>query len=207
MKGLLLKDFYMMRAYCKSYLLILVVFLAASFVGGNLFFTYYPCVLCGMIPVNLLAYDERSRFTQYSAALPVSRAQMVSEKYLIGLIAQAAVLTVTGIVQGIRMSVNGGFVLSEFTLLMLSLLLVSLVIPSVPLPFIFRHGVEKGRMAYYVMIGLVCGCAVLFSEAFSGKLRINITSGIIFALLIALGICMYIASWRLSVKLYKKREL
>ena len=38
MKGLLLKDLYMLRAYCKSFVLILVVFLVASFFGGKYVF-------------------------------------------------------------------------------------------------------------------------------------------------------------------------
>ena len=81
MKGLLLKDLYMMRKYCRSYLLIAVVFIALSFASNqNLFFVFYPCLLCGMIPVNLLGYDERSRWLQYSGTMPYTRAQIVSCK-------------------------------------------------------------------------------------------------------------------------------
>ena len=90
MKGLLLKDLYMMKSYCRSYLLIAVVFTAVSLIGkDNMFFMFYPCLLCGMIPVNLLAYDERSRFIRYGDTLPYKRAQIVSAKYLIGLLSQA----------------------------------------------------------------------------------------------------------------------
>lgn len=207
MKGLLLKDFYMLKAYCKSYLLMLIIFLAASFFGQNTFFIYYPCLMCGMIPVNLLAYDERSRFMQYSASLPVSRAQAVSEKYLIGLIILIPVLVITGIVQGIRMSVNGTFAAEEFTVMMLSLLLVAMLASSIPLPLIFKHGVEKGRIAYYLMIGFVCGSAVLFSEYLKSDRLNSIPSALIFALLSVLGIGIYFLSWYLSIVFYKKREL
>ena len=83
MKGLLLKDLYMVVKYCKAYLLIAVVFLAVSLMGSdNLFFIFYPCLLCGMIPVNLLAYDERSRWPQYCGTLPYTKGQIVSGKYL-----------------------------------------------------------------------------------------------------------------------------
>ena len=65
MKGLILKDIYMMMKYCRAYLLIIIVFTAVSFVdNGNLFLVFYPTILCGMIPVNLLSYDERSRWLQ-----------------------------------------------------------------------------------------------------------------------------------------------
>ena len=207
MKGLLLKDLYMMRAYCKSYLLIVAVFLAASFVGGNVFFIYYPCLLGGMIPVSLLAYDERSRFIQYSASLPVSRAELVSEKYLIGLLSQIAALLLTGLVQGIRMGVNGTFSAGGFAVTLLSLLLVSLLASAIPLPLIFKNGVEKGRLAYYVMIGIVCGAGILFSEAFGGRWPIDAHAGVLLALLTVVGIGLYVLSWYLSVVFYKKREL
>ena len=58
MKGLLLKDLYMTMKYCRTYLLIAVVFIAVSFGGGDsLIFIFYPCLFCGMIPVSLLGYD------------------------------------------------------------------------------------------------------------------------------------------------------
>lgn len=64
----------MLKHYGKSYLLVTVVFLTVSLVGnGNMFFVFYPCLLCGMIPVNMLSYDERSGFLRYSAALPIPR--------------------------------------------------------------------------------------------------------------------------------------
>ena len=207
MKGLLLKDLYMIKAYCKSYVLMTVVFMAASFFGGNTFFIYYPCLLCGMIPVNLLAYDEQSRFMQYSVSLPVSRAQFVSEKYLVGLVSQIAVLFATGLVQGIRMRVNGIFALDEFAVIMLSLTLVSMLASAIPMPLVFRNGVEKGRLAYYVMIGIVCGSGVLFSKIFSNHLLNDLPAGIIFTALMILGIVAYVLSWYLSIVFYKKREL
>ena len=62
MKGLILKDLYMMKHYCKSYLIIAIVFLIVSLSDtvANMFFLFYPCMLCGIIPINLLGYDERS---------------------------------------------------------------------------------------------------------------------------------------------------
>ena len=98
MKGLILKDLYMAVKYCRAYALIAIVFLGFSVVNGdNMFFLFYPCLLCGMIPVNLLAYDERSKWLLYSAALPYSKTQLVTAKYLIGLMAQLVVLFATGV--------------------------------------------------------------------------------------------------------------
>ena len=208
MKGLLLKDLYMMKKYCKSYLLITVVFIAISFVSSeNLFFTFYPCLLCGMIPVNLLGYDERSRWLQYSETMPYTKGQIVSGKYLIGLGTQIAVLLITGIAQAIRMSVSGAFVLLEYFVLMILLLIMSLLASSITLPFMFKLGVEKGRMAYYIMIGIVCAGSIISSNLLSGGIQAEIKLNGILSIICLVGIGIYALSWYLSIAFYKKREI
>lgn len=208
MKGLLLKDWYMMKAYCRAYLLIAIMFIGLSIVNDdNLFFVFYPCLLCGMIPVNLLGYDERSRWIQYSGTLPYTKEQIVAAKYLTGLLSQAAMMAATGIVQGMKMAVSGDFVWNDFAVLMLLMLTVSTFASSIPLPFIFKLGVEKGRIAYYVMIGFVCCMSIMASKIFSSQMQIEIQANLVFVILALVGIGVYILSWYLSVIFYKKREL
>lgn len=208
MKGLLLKDWYMMKMYCKSYHFIAVVFVALSLVSnGNMFFVFYPCLLCGMIPVNLLGYDERSRWMQYSGTMPYTKAQIVSGKYLIGLLAQLTILLVMGVAQAVKMMIADDFVLGEFAVLMLLMLIVSTLISSIPLPFVFKLGVEKGRTAYYVMIGFICGASVLASSLFRGCFGTDIKPNLVLAILAVVGIGIYIFSWYMSIVFYKKREI
>ena len=208
MKGLLLKDLYMMKKYCRSYLLITIVFIAVSFASSeNLFFVFYPCLLCGMIPVNLLGYDERSRWLQYSETMPYTKAQIVSGKYLIGLGTQVAVLLFTGIAQSIRMSINGTFVLGEYLVLMMLLLIMSLLASSITLPFMFKLGVEKGRMGYYIMIGIVCAGSIIASNLLSDAFRIQIELNGILPIICLVGIVIYALSWYISIVFYKKREI
>lgn len=207
MKGLLIKDFYMMKKYCRAYLLIAVVFIAVSFFAEeDLFMTFYPCLLCGMIPVNLLAYDERSRWMEFSGTLPYTKAQIVSGKYLIGLMTQAALLVVTGVAQGIRMAMAGSFALRDFAVLMLLMLCVSTIASSITMPFVFKLGVEKGRIAYYVMVGAVCGGSVVASSVFRGQMQseMQVNAPLTVVALVCIGI--YALSWYLSVVLYQKRE-
>ena len=208
MKGLLLKDWYMVKKYCRAYLLIAIVFIAISFFSNdNMFFVFYPCLLCGMIPVNLLAYDERSHWMQYSGTLPYTKTQIVSGKYLIGLLAQLTVLAATGIAHGVKMYAAGNFVLGDFAVLMLLMLIVSTLSSSICLPFVFKLGVEKGRTAYYVMVGFVCGASVLASGILRGQLMGEIQPNLILGLLAIVGISVYILSWYLSVVFFKKREI
>ena len=208
MKGLLLKDLYMMRKYCRSYLLIAVVFIALSFASNqNLFFVFYPCLLCGMIPVNLLGYDERSRWLQYSGTMPYTRAQIVSCKYLIGLGVQVTMLLVTGIAQAIRMSIDGTFRFDEYIMLMMMLLIMASITSSITLPLVFKLGVEKGRIANYIVLGIVCAGSVIASGLFIKDMQTQIKLNGVLPIICFVGVGIYVLSWYLSIVFYQKREI
>ena len=160
-----------------------------------------------MIPVNLLAYDERSRWMQYSGTLPYTKAQIVCGKYLIGLLTQLTVLIATGFAQTVKMIIARNFVPGDFAVLMLLMLIVSTLTSSICLPFVFKLGVEKGRTAYYIMIGFVCGASVLASSILRGQLVSEIQPNLILALVAVVGIGIYILSWYLSIVFFKKREI
>ena len=208
MKGLLLKDWYMMKKYCRYYLFVSIGFIIISMISnGNIFFIFYPCLLCGMIPVNFLGYDERSRWTEYVGALPYTKTQIVSAKYLIGLFAQIAILIVIFITQGIKMGIDGTFILKEFLILMMLLLIMASIASSLTLPFMFKYGVEKGRIAYYVMIGVVCAGSIVSTMIFKKGLQNTIQLNAILPIACLVGIGIYVLSWYLSVIFYKKKEI
>jgi len=209
MKGLLLKDFYMMRKYCRSYLFMAAIFAVVTFFSSdNLFFVFYPCMLCGIIPVNLIAYDEQSRFNLYSGTLPYTKAQIVSGKYLIGLLVQGAMVIIMGAVQAIKMIVNGNFYATEFLVIMLAMFCVSVVVATISMPFMFKLGVEKGRMAYLFTIGVMFAASFVFSSILED---VEIQSQIelnTFLFFLCIGCaCLYALSWYLSIVFYNKREI
>ena len=207
MKGLLLKDWYMMKKYCRYYLFVSIGFIILSMMSsGNMFFIFYPCLLAGMIPVNLLGYDERSRWTEYLGTLPYTKTQIVSAKYLIGLFTQIAILIVICITQGVKMGIDGTFVLKEFLVLMMLLLIMASGASSLTLPFVFKYGVEKGRGAYYVMIGVVCAGSIIATTIFKEGLQNEIQLNAVLPIACIVGVAIYVVSWCLSIMFYKKRE-
>lgn len=208
MKGLLLKDFYMITKYCKAYLLIVVVFIAISLASNdNLLFFFYPCLLAELIPPTLLSYDEQSNWNKYVGTLPYSKAQIVSGKYLIGLLAQIFIFILSGIIQIIKMSKNGNFVFNDYLVYMMMLLISSCVTSSICLPFMFKFGVEKGRLIYYIMMGLMFASSAVASKIIGSNLQAKMFSNSILPILCTAGIAIYIFSWYLSIVLYKSREI
>ena len=207
MKGLLYKELYLSIGYCRALLVIVAVFLAVSFLGeNNLFFLLYPTMIAGIIPVSLAAYDERDRWKQYSGTLPYTRAQLVSAKYLIGLLFTAAALVVSFTAATVRLAVWQDFGWEDLWTVGAALCTLGLIGPALILPFVFRYGAEKGRIAFYVLVGAGTMAGVLLTGA---GFRLPFAEE---GIGVPLGICLlaiagYSLSWRISVSVYQKQEL
>ena len=211
MKGLLLKDFYQVIRYCRSYLLICLVFLGLSLFApdSNAFFTVYPCLLASMIPVTLISYDTASRWEVMSLTLPYSRFQLVTAKYLVGLLCEMAVLLLTVLCQGLNMAAAGVFSATELGELGATLFTISLLLPALMLPLIFKLGVEKGRTLYLAGIGVlmaVCGIGYAQIAETGNPFHISISPIAPAVALPFLSIILYVISWRLSIRFYEKRD-
>lgn len=204
MKALLLKDFYMALKYCRSYLFIIVAFLAMAFLEDEYtpVFLLYPCMLSVLLPVTLLSYDEQSKWNVYCGTLPYTKTQIVSAKYLIGTFTQLIMLVLTAVTMALKMSITGNFD-TPFNLEVIVMLMVLSCIPSsFILPFMFKFGVTRGRFAYFVMI-----CLFSAGAGFMNGLRLEIIFNIPLLPIFIAAVGIYALSWRLSVLFYKKREI
>ena len=215
MKGLLLKDLYMSEKYCRVFLLIVVVFFGMSLMSGPGFFLLaYPCILMGLIPASLISYDEREKWDVYSGTLPCSRRQLVSCKYLVGLIGELPVICITTVLYALGLFRMGAFDPHAVLGMAAVFLLLGLIGPAATLPFMFRFGAEKGRIAYFAVIILLCGVSAAFGSIQGSGVGENaLTAGIVMPqegvslFLAVLAVLLYTVSWRLSIVFYKKREL
>lgn len=208
MKGLILHDLYLMSKYCKSFALIIAVFIGISCMSDSPpFLMIYSFTMASIIPVTLLSYDEREKWNVYSQTLPVSKSQYVLSKYIIGLIPIAAVVILYTITQTIVSKNIFADILTN-PAIMTS---ISLLLPSILLPPIFWLGVEKGRIIYYVIMLAVAGFygAVIsigdensVTSISSEKIGLPIMIGIVI-----LAICLYAVSYGISVFAYNRREI
>ena len=207
MKGLLLKDFYLSWRYCRAFLVIVAVFLAVSFTGDdNIFFLIYPIMIARVIPMTLVSYDEHDKWTAYSGTLPYTRAQLVSTKYLVGMCFGSVAFLISMAATTVRMMLGGGFVLEQFAVVGTALLVLGCLGPALILPYVFKYGAEKGRVAFYITVGVFSGvAAVLAGMGFQIQ---GLSSGLWpLAAVAGVSILLYALSWWLSIRFYQKREL
>lgn len=209
MKGLLQKDLYQIWYYARTILLASAIMMAVSVAmsgGHRSFFMVYASFLISMLPMTLLAYDQNSRFADYSVALPVTKGQLVGCKYLIGLFT----MVLADLLAGLALAVvwlRGGGVSSEMvfgTLMQVSVM--PLLGSAVLLPLTYRFGYEKAKYIYYLFVGL-SAALMGFGVATDGDLPgLALPAG--WAQLGFWLVCLvlYAVSWRLSIAWYGKAE-
>ena len=213
MKGLLLKDAYQMWCYTRWIILVSIAMMLMGMFfmkDGSNFFMLYGGLLLGMSPISLLAYDQTSKFNEYSAALPATKEQLVGCKYIVGLcglvLAEAFAAAALGVAQLHWVAVDSALVISTLVQVGMTTLLSSTIL----LPLSYRFGYEKAKVGFYFIVGALSalmGFSVAANE--DGLVRNLLPQSI--SLLGLLGIAvaalaLYALSWRLSVAWYGKAE-
>lgn len=201
MKGLLLKDLYVMKRELRAFLFIIVVFTAISFVGeNNSFFMFYGIVMLPIVNISLISYDERSHWDSFLETTPISRSTAVSEKYLLNLL---LLLLWSPVVIAFYL-IQSDSLGSPLQILCICVYM-ALFFPAVLYPFIFALGSEKGRIAYFIFI-VAASASIAAGVSLMDRGAVVIPDGLSLILLMP-PVVFYAISWRLSIALYKKRSL
>ncbi len=203
MKGLLIKDFLLMKNYKQVMLFMLII---GIFVGMNdiSFASGYILVFVSILSMSTITYDEANHGLNTLFTLPISKSDYVKEKYLFSLIITGIGFVLVAILSCFSKS---GFV-EIVTILSTSLLLL-----SISLPFQLKEGNEKGRIVLFVV---VFGCTFLFVflNQFIPKFfqsiesLLNTLDPIKFSVgLLITSLVLYFISMRISIRVYNKRIL
>lgn len=206
MKGLVLKDFYLLTRYCRNFLLVAFVFLVMYISNpGNTAAITMLCAVTGILPITLLSYDEREGWITYCQTLPYTKGQYVSAKYVMGLFVCLGSMVLLGL---LVIFLPGGLV--GLLPLVLSTGAAACLVPAaLMLPFSFRYGTEKARVLYFFCIGLFIAGMGLVAANLDGRFdqgRLAQILALLPALLCGVSAVLYGASWLASIAWYRRRE-
>lgn len=207
MKALVYKDLLAVWKYCRTYLFMCAMFLIGSvFIADYSFLQMYPLILMGMLVNTLIAYDERDKWDRQVLTMPITRKQYVTAKYLTGLILQGTVLLLTAAAHFLQLKRMGDFAWDSYWMDFAMMVVLASAAPSLILPFVFKNGSEKGRMAYLIVLGCIFGIAAA-GAIILGKVGLILYAPSFPASVVAVAAALlYPASWALSVHWYEKRE-
>ena len=188
MRGLIMKDMLTIAKQAKAFLILILFFAVIPSFSGSSFAMLYAA----MMPISALAYDENCKWDQLAAMMPYSvRTGALS----------IASLYVTAAAKGTAVS---GEDIAQIAVVAC----FALIFLAVNLPCMFRLGVEKGRLLFMAMIGVI----VFFIMGFGDKIADginkasaggNLAPGAV--AIAALALAANMASVALSGRAYKKK--
>ena len=221
-KGLLKKDLYNLASY-KTTLIIIILFCGIAIISTDAIYwgSVVIGIIVGMISLSTFSYDEISKSNKYTLTLPVTRKEIVLEKYILaigatilgGLLGFVLTLLVGNVMNYIRpdnlIDINIENLLTTSIGGMFGISLIQ----SIQIPSIFKWGAEKGRIQMFVVlfILILIGAGVGFLIEQSGfsidieKLERVLKNFGLVALIIILFL-MYFISYKVSYKIYKNKE-
>ena len=165
MKGLIIKDMFALRKQGKMMLMIAVFYIAFSIFTKNIsMLGTMTALLCVMLPITTLSYDEYCKWDRYALAMPTSGRTIVLSKYILG-----GMLTLTGFLVVAAASIaivaiTGEMPVGEAIFICFVVSIISLAIQSIIFPIIFKFGVEKGRFIMLPVFVVPAGILYLLSK-------------------------------------------
>ena len=221
-KGLLKKDLYNLASY-KTTLMIITLFCGIAIIGTDAIYwgSVVIGIIVGMISLSTFSYDEMAKSNRYILTLPVTRKEIVLEKYILAIGA-----TILGSLLGFVLTLLIGNIMNYVrpdnvidinidTLLATTIggLFGVSLIQAIQIPSIFKWGAEKGRIQMFIVLFVLAliGAGVGFLIKESGlsvdiaKLESVLKNFGLF-LLILLSFIIYFISYKISYKIYKNKE-
>lgn len=213
MKGLLMKDLYMVTNFKKQYGLIFL-FMGGwcVFIRSFSFFAMYAILLGGMMTFSIMSMDEAVHFERYALTMPISVKTLIKEKYAMTCICVAIGTLLAVLIECIAMLTPWHEGASEWVSLAV-MSTIFLLGYTISLPIIFKYGVEKARYIYMAVMGgmavVVVGVVhfakdtpVMLYEATPSVLSSLLLAGI----LLAVDAVTVAVSYQVSIRVVRGKE-
>lgn len=211
MWGLIKKDLYVLKGYIGTLLLFLLCFSALAIQTPSMLFIGLM-VLPYMAMTVTFSYDQNANFNSYALTLPITRREIVKEKYmlLIGALLLMFLLTVllTGTVTYFQ---TGSVSIMKIASIPFGTFLAMLSISLFQYPIIYKIGLEKGRIYTIIIAAIIAAIAGILGTQI-GNTGMNSELILLFqkyglwaiACIVLVG---YYVSYRMSVRILQKKDM
>jgi len=209
-KGLIIKDFLLLKKTGRIYLLMMVLYLVMTvFMDTDL--GPLMVFLCGMLSISTFAYDEQAKWDAYALTMPISKRDLVRAKYIM-----AIILCLIGAVAGSILSIAGNLdtpIIDWKGILAASgiALCASYIFNSLALPLLYKFGAEKSRVILLACYAVpLIGASLLMNELEKSPatlLRIQSVLNLSAILLPFVTAAILLASYLISLRVFNKKDV
>lgn len=212
MLGLLIKDFMAIKRQVRILIFLLVFYLIFGLTTNNASIVgTMVLVICMLLPITTIAYDEKSNWDKYALSLPVSRQTLVLSKYLFGIILSLLSIVLIIAFTALSASLSPEINFVEKIPEAVATGSTALVILAITLPIIFKFGVEKSRLIMMAVFFIPTMLVVLAAK-FGAEKNLSLPYPDLELLKLFLYasplliLVLLIASYAISLRIYQHKE-
>lgn len=209
MKGLIKKDFLLVKSNIKVLMILFIVFGFMTF-NGEMDLSFVLPFMSVVIMISTFSYDVNNKWDAYVIALPDGRKNSIKSKYIATIILLFMItIGVSIITATITYIKDNSIDLGTILEMLLATISATIIIQSIMYPVIYKFGLEKARIGIFVgMFGLGF-LASLISKFVDFKpilQHLDILNNYwMFILPIVTLVILYV-SYKISEKVYLKKE-
>ena len=208
MKGVLLKDLYIARSN------ILVTIVSLVVLGFGLSFLLETSALLVLAPVASttavfisITHDAACKWNKNVLTMPVSRGQIIGEKFVFYILL-AALGLITALLPCIILAVSDAGITPHSLCLYGSIgISATLLAGGISLPCAYLFDPEKSQivfmMSFMASTGIIAGIVLLANLFISVKENVLL----VFHIVLVISILWFLVSYRVAVKVYQKRDI
>lgn len=210
MKGLLLKDFCILKKQIKL-MVVFVIFYAIWAVAAKMptMMGTMVILLSIMMPISSMSYDEAGQWYRYAFSLPIPRRTLVLSKYVLGFLVSLGGLVVSAIGNIIILALTNGENALESWLAIIGFLELGVIFLSIIIPILFKYGVEKGRLFIVVIAVIPSLLVALLGSTLKTSGTLMPSAELLQAILYSsplFTLAIFLISFRISVGICRKKE-
>lgn len=202
MRGLILKDAYVLIKQIKFYGLLMLIMAAIP----NTFTRGFAIMYASMLPITVISFDEQAKWDYYAAMMPYKKKDLVLSKYIIGIVFTLVVCVVAVLSVFVTAAVKGqsAELMQEYLEGIPMIAAAAVILMSLNLPIIFKMGAERGRLAYMAITVLVAITVVSSVEVKSSFWEMD--ENILLMGFAAVAVVLLLLSMVISVKVYNSKR-
>lgn len=214
MRGMLIKDIRLMVRQKVFFVLLLFVAVMLNFNSESTFVIGYLTFVSAFFVISTMSYDEHANGYAFLMTLPVMRKTYVRAKYVFALLLGGSGWGAGVIISYLYLTLHGDiFSRVDYFAEAALLIPVLLFILSIMIPFQLKFGVEKGRIAILIFIGIIFagGFVAGYFERTAGimerlSLLETLGTGVLVLIFLFVSIVAVCISYVISCRIMCKRE-